>query len=115
MGPGTGMLIRWRRYCNGWGAIAWGWPRTRWRSVLLGLRWLFADTGPMQRLFAAVALSAYDWGRMVLVTASVFVPGGLEKFFLRRREKKDSGCRSQRLLWDKVELLILDVLSPSNE
>lgn len=56
--------------------------------IVAGLQWLFTYAGPMQQLFATVALSSYDWGRIVAVAASVFVLVELEKFFLRRREKK---------------------------
>ncbi|QBQ55243.1 HAD-IC family P-type ATPase [Nitrosococcus wardiae] len=57
-------------------------------AVVIGLQWLFTYTGPMQQLFASVALGLHDWGWIMLVTSSVFVLVELEKFFLRLREKK---------------------------
>ncbi|ADE14947.1 ATPase, P-type (transporting), HAD superfamily, subfamily IC [Nitrosococcus halophilus Nc 4] len=57
-------------------------------AVVVGLQLLFTYTGPMQQLFASVALGLHDWGWIVLVTSSVFVLVELEKSFLRRRKEK---------------------------
>jgi magnesium-transporting ATPase (P-type) len=65
-------------------------------GLVLGFQLLFTYLGPMQHLFGTEALEAREWGRILLVGATVFVLVELEKAVLawrvdRRRQERVGG------------------------
>ncbi|MGD2124990.1 MAG: cation-transporting P-type ATPase [Desulfobacteraceae bacterium] len=59
-------------------------------GLVIGFQMLFTYFSPMQQLFGTAAITLASWGRVVMISASVFFLVELEKFLFRRFEVKKS-------------------------
>jgi magnesium-transporting ATPase (P-type) len=57
-------------------------------ALVTGFQILFTYLAPMQRLFGTAAISLPSWGRIFMISVTVLFLVELEKYLLRRSEKR---------------------------